>query len=300
MATNKSLFTNGGKKVMLNRYIKTTPDYTVPTKIKLGINTTTSIDASDTDLQQAVPIQNGTINDNGEQTFTGSSGGDNSTDNTTTYKDGAGETDNTGQNLIANGTNATKIWTIANLATAGTLIDSSQYCGLWLYIKDATTLAKIVSAQIKLGSDTSNYYYKTYLVADLSTGWNWLYLGLPSALTETGTVSGNIDTFIITIVTNNATDTFVAGDVVYDLLRQWEESDLYQTFDTGYPTLDEINNEVTYVITINANQAAGFPLDSCAVFNADTTEIMVGESSYDEDGKSVDDEFKYIIKERFN
>ena len=40
--------------------------------------------------------------------LTGSSGGDNSTDNTDTYKEGAGNVDVTSQNLIANDTSATK------------------------------------------------------------------------------------------------------------------------------------------------------------------------------------------------
>jgi len=282
MATNKSIFTNGGQKVMINRYAKTTPDYTVPTKIKVGINTDTTIAVNDADLQSAIPIQNGTINDNGENTLTGSAGGDNSTANTTVYKDGAGETDVTAQNLIANGTSVTKTWTIAALTNS---IVSGQFTGCWVYIVDATALAKIVDLKITLST-----FITTYLNADLSVGWNWLNLGEASASSSS---------LVIEATTNLATDTFVAGDLVYDLLRQWEESDLYQTFDSGYPVIDEINNEVSYRITLTANQAAGFPLDSCGLFNNDSSEILVGESSYDEDGKSVDDEFVYIIKERF-
>jgi hypothetical protein len=283
MATNKSIFNNGGKKVMLNRYAKVTPDYTPPTKIKVGINTATTINVTDTDLQNAIPIQNGTVNDNGEQTFTGSAGGDNSTDNTVTYKDGAGETDATAQNLIANDTDVTKTWTIAALTTS---ITSGQFTGLWVYIKDQTALDKIVDLEITLST-----FITTYLNASLSVGWNWLDLGSATVVSSS---------LVIEIETNLLTDTFVAGDIVYDLLRQWEEADLYQTFDSGYPVIDEINNEITTRVTLTVNQASGFSHDSTATFNNDATEILVGESSFDEDGKSADDEFVYIIKERFN
>ena len=286
MVENKSIFVNGGKKVMLNRYISTNPTYTAPTKIKVGQKTTTAISSTDTDLQNAVPIQNGTVNDNGDNVLTGSSGGTNSTDNIVIYKDGGGETDKTAQNLIANGTNVSKVWTISNLATLGNTISSGKFTGLWVYIKDQTTLDKIVDLEITLST-----FISTFLNSELDTGWNWLELGVSTASSSS---------FVIEITTNNATDVFTSGDVVYDLLRQWEESDLFQTFDSGYPIIDELNNEVSYRITLTANQAAGFNADSLGVFNNDSSEVMVGESSYDEDGKSVDDEFVYIIKEKFN
>jgi len=298
---NGSLTTRQQKKGLMYRGYTSSPtdtQYDPPTKFTIGINGTTPSE-NNTDLVEAIPISDGTVNDNGSTNLTGSSGGDNSTDNTTTYKEGAGESDNTAQNLIANDTNATKIWTIAALSTN---ITATQPVGLWIYIKDATALAKFVSLEIKLGSDSSNYYSLSKTAAQLSTGWNWVNSGSTNVedLTETGTVSGDIDTFIIEIVTNNATDEFVAGDVVYDLLRQWDEDDLYQTFDSGYPSIDEINFEITYKTTINANQAAGFVIDSQGTFNADTSEVMVGESSFDEDGKTVDDEFVFITKERFS
>ena len=55
-------------------------------------------------------------NDDGSNAFTGSSGGDNSTDNTSVFKEGGGNTDVTAQNLIANDTNADKIWVISDLS----------------------------------------------------------------------------------------------------------------------------------------------------------------------------------------
>ena len=297
MTTN--LITVAGKNVVLNRGYKSSPDYTPPSQYKFGIDNGTPTE-NDTALDYAIPILDGTTNDDGSNTLTGSSGGDNSTDNTTTYKQGAGNTDVTAQNLIANNGNATKIWTISNLASAGTLITAGQPFALWLYIVDATALAKFKSSgtclEIKLGSDSSNYYSKTFEASDLATGWNWITSNTVNVedLTETGTVTGNIDTFIIEITTNNATDTFVAGDVVYDLLRQWQESDLLSNFVTGYPTFDEVNNKVTMRVFLASTQANGFPINADAIFNTDATPVMTDVNEFDEESKSNTDEYIFI------
>lgn len=57
MATGSTITTNG-LKVMLNRTFKATPDYTAPTRFKLGTGTTTPA-VGDTDMETPVNI-NGT------------------------------------------------------------------------------------------------------------------------------------------------------------------------------------------------------------------------------------------------
>ena len=109
----------------MDRGYKASPTFTAPTVFKVGQDQSTPL-VTATDLTNAVPISNGTVNDNGDNTLTGSSGGDNSTDNTTTFKPGAGVSVVTSQNLIANNTNATKIWTISNLASLGTNITGTS------------------------------------------------------------------------------------------------------------------------------------------------------------------------------
>ena len=303
-----SLITTNGKSIMLYRTYTANGSlsstlYLTPSKFKMGISSGT-VAVEDTDLDIAIPLSNGTVNDNGDNTLTGSDGGDNSTDNTTTYKEGAGLTDATSQNLIANGTDVNKIWTIANLAALGTNIIGTQPFGLWFYIKDATTLAKFVTTGnallLKFGSDAANHYTKPYTAADLSVGWNWLTSGTTNVedLTESGTVTGNIDTFLIAIDTNNAADTFVAGDVIYDLLRQWQLSDLIKSFQSGYPTFDYVNNEVEIRCYLNSLEANGFTVDSLGIFNEDTSPLMAGADDFTDESKSSTDEFIFIIKDR--
>ena len=296
-----SLITTNGKKTKLYRAYTDNADlsatqYLIESQFQVGINQG-DVGAGTTQLDYPIPISNGTVNDDGSNTLTGSSGGDNSTDNTTTYKQGAGLSDNTAQNLIANDTNATKIWTISNLATAGTVITGTKPFAMWLYIKDQDALNKIVSVEVKLGSDTSNYYSLTTLNANLSTGWNWITSNRDNVedLTETGTVSGTIDTFIIEIVTNNATDEFVAGDVVYDLLRQWEESDLFKDIQTGYPTILATGLQARIKTNLNSLEANGFLINAIALYNKDTTPLLLSIDKFDADSKSQYDEFNFYV-----
>lgn len=263
--------------------------------MKVGVGTTQPTQ-TDTDLADAVPISDGTVLDNGSNTLTGSSGGDNTTDNTTTFKPGAGETDDTAQNLIANSSNATKIWTDTTLATNAT---ADQLTGLWIYVLDQTTLDKFLSSgtalEVKIGSDASNYYSQTYTASSLSLGWNWLSLGQLDQLTETGTVGSPIDTFIIEITTNNATDTFAAGDVIYDLLRQWEESDTQKSIEGTAVTEAEFKAVVTTELT--TTEANGFALTTDALFT--TADNMSAAGLHDTESKSNSEIFEYRYTFRY-
>jgi len=299
--TNGSTLTNNGKKIILNRSFKSVPDYTVTSKFKVGINNATP-SVVDTDLTYAVPISNGTVNDTGANQLIGSSGGDNTTDNTSIYKEGAGLTDAKAQNLIANATNVSKIWTLHPLITAN--ITYTQPFSLWLYIKDATALAKFLSSgtalEIRLGSDSSNYYSYTRTAAQLATGWNWISsnTALVNTLTATGTPGAPADYFAIIITTNILTDTFVAGDIVYDLLRQWATTDLTQTFVSGYPVFDETNMEVEIRGYLNSLEANGFNINGFATFNTDATNKMFDEDAFTAESKTSVDELTFITKVR--
>lgn len=264
-----------GVNLLAEKFLGTSGESTI-SQLMIGLGTTTA-SISDTTLEIAVPIEDGTANDNGANTLTGSSGGDNSTDNIVTFKEGAGQSDDTSQNLIANATNATKIWTISNLSSLGTNITQTLPFGLWFFIKDQTTLDKFLTSgtalEIKLGSDSSNYFSYTRTAAQLTTGFNWITSNLVTVenLTETGTVSGNVDTFIIEVTTNNSTDTFIAGDVIYDLLRTWQSSDLVKNFDSGFPVYNSATKEINSVTTLSLLEANGFPISELLTKNTNDT-----------------------------
>lgn len=271
--------------------------YLPPTKFRVGVSNGTPNIAS-TDLDVAVPQTYGTINDNCSDTFTGSNGGTNTTDNTTTYKEGGGVTDNTSQNLLTTGSNVTKTWTISTLDNNFT---ATYYAGFWLYIKDATALAKFLSAgtalEVRFRSDSSNYYAKTWTASQLSTGWNWLPCGVINTLTATGT-PGTLDEFMIQITTNNAADAFIAGDVLIDLVRTWQDSDTRSTFVSGYPTLDYTNMEVTTRCLLPTTSANGYDLNGFGIYNEDTSPLLLNELTHTSESKTSLDEFAYVVKER--
>jgi hypothetical protein len=265
---------NTGVNLLAEKFLETSTENKI-SQIMVGIGTG-SASIFDTSLEIPVPISDGTVNDNGDNQLTGSLGGDNTTDNTTTFKQGAGENDDTSQNLIANSSNVLKKWTISDLSVNGNNIIGTQPVALWLYIKDSTTFTKFKTSgtalEIKLGSDSSNYYSLTKESSNLSVGWNWitsLSINVED-LTETGTVSGNIDTFIIEITTNNATDTFSTGDVVYDLLRQWQDSDLVKTFNSP-ATYNSFTKEINSFTTLNLLEANGFLISEILIRNSDAT-----------------------------
>ncbi len=296
----KAIWTDNGKNVALNRTYKTTPDYTVPSNMRLGVDQAEPFGV-DTAITKPVPILDGTVNDDGNNQLTGANGGTNTTDNTTTYRPGAGVTDNVAQNLLSNGTSANKEWSISNLATNGTVITGARYMGFSIYIKDQTTLDYLTTSncvEIRVGSDSSNYYYKQWDKADLQLGWNFLSTISTAVedLTETGTVVGSIDYFYIKIVTNNAADSWSSADVIYDLLRTWQASDEINSIVSGYPSFDEANQRVTLRYYLNATQANGFDLSGLGIENTDTPPKVTDIEEFTDESKSDTDEIAFIVK----
>ena len=274
-----------------------------PTQFKVGISQTDP-SVSTTSLDVVVPMLDGTFNDDGSNTLTGTNGAANSTDNIAVFKPAGVLTDVTAQNLLTTGSNATKTWTIANLASAGTVVDKTLPFGLWFYVLDTATLAKFLIAgtclEIRIGSDASNYYSKTFETTDLAIGWNWITSNKVNIedLTETGTVGSPVDYFEIEIITNNAADAFIAGDVVYDTLRSWATTDLIQNFVSDYPTFDYTSLTTTIRCLVNSVQANGFPINGVATFNEDTLPLLATVASLNDESKTNTDEFVYIFKNR--
>jgi hypothetical protein len=295
--------TPDGKKTMIYRFgtsnsSLSSTQYLPPSKYRIGVNQA-DVGSTSSLLSVPIPITHGTVCDDGDNLLTGASGGTNTTDNTTTFKEGAGVTDATAQNLIANSTNATKQWYKTSLDTN---VDDTQYIGYWLYIKDAATLAKFTSAGVtaRFGSDASNYYSLTYAASTLTVGWNWLYsTDVVSTLTATGT-PGTLSRFDIIITTNNATDTFASGDVIYDLLRQWEDSDLISTFTSGFPAIDISGYQVNIQTVLTTIDANGFLINGLQLRNEDTSPLNQVLGKFASESKSSTDELRFSVGIRVN
>ena len=311
--TSNSIITTKGKNTILHRAYTDTGDlsatlYLPVTQFQVGIiNGTPAI--GDTILDSPIPYADGIVNDDGDNQLTGSTGGDNSTDNAVTYKEGAGVTDAKSQDLIANDTNVAKIWTISDLSANGIVVDDSKYCSMWLYIKDATAYAKFKSTgtafQMKLrtnGDGGTLFYTVTKTAAQLAIGWNFITDENTILTSWTqgggGAPSGVIGEFIIEITTNNATDTFTTGDVIYDLLRSRDLTDKKKSFVSSFPTFNYTDNEVTIRCLLSSLEANGFDINGLALWNEDTSPLLLEEDTFNADSKSLTDEFAFIIKNR--
>jgi len=312
--TNDSIITNNGKKILLNRGYTATVDlsttqYLSPTQFKVGISgSTPSITFND--LTTVIPIANGTVLDTAQNTWSGSIGAIDSTDNTTTYKQGANQSDVTAQNLLSGTNDALKLWEQSSLSGSGLKCPVTDYAGFWLYIKDATALAKISSTsgsalQLRLGDDSSNYYYKNWSRDTLAVGWNWRSTWAPvsgsvGTLSKIGTpaTSGSVDYAAIAISGSEATSEFTSGEIIYDLLRSWDADDTKKDFQSGWPTFNYSTLEVEQRCYLTTIQASGFLIDSLGIFNKDSSELMASHDVMEDESKSDTDEFAFVAVDR--
>jgi len=299
--------TNSGRSILLYRGYTANADlsatqYLPPTQFKVGISNGTPT-VLDTDLAVPILIGLGTVVDDGSSAWTGSNGGQNTTDNTTTFKEGSNAADATSQNLLATTGNATKTWTIAGLT-----ITAAKPISFWIYITTAS-LAKFLLAgtalqlRIRTTGDAANKsYLKSWTTSELLSGWNYMHTGSTNVNGLTtgagGAPSGSLNEAVLEIITNNTTDTFTTGDVCYDLLRQWAATDLVKDYVAGYPSFNYTTQEVTIRCYLNILEANGFLLNSLALFNEDTVPLMSDEITHESQSKSSTDEFSYVTKSR--
>jgi hypothetical protein len=285
-----------------NAHLSST-EYLPESQFSIGMNEITPLITA-TSLTQNIPIADGTVNDDGSNTLTGSAGGEDSTANTIIFKPGANQSDNTAQNLITNTSSLTKTWTISNLATAGVICNASNFVGLWLYIKDAATLDKFEQTgtciQVRIGAAVggSDYYYKDWTISKLTTGWNWLCENeLLSSWDVSGT-PGVLSQFQINIYTIDAASTFVAGDVIYDLLRSWAVADMYKDYTTNYPSINLTNLEVTKQGYLTSLEAVGYNITGYGDYNKDSSIKLGSKAKLRTRSKADTDEFIFINKDR--
>ena len=302
MATVGSVLTNEGKKIILDRAYLSTPTYTSPTRFKVGVNSIAP-DIADTDLDNPVPISNGTIYDDGSLSLIGKFGGTATTDNASTYKDGAGTTDATSQNLITNTTSGSKTWFLSS-GSLNADISGTNKAAIWLYIINATAKAKFktsgTAVEVRFGSGTQdNYYKKGWTASQLKTGWNFLHSGtVVNALNSTGTPTDPMNSFLLQILTNNDSDTFSSGDIIYDLARGWDEANELKNWTSGYPTINESAFTVEMRGKLETTDANGFDLDSFGDFNSGT--MMAGKDVFTSESKSNTDAFIFVLQDRLN
>jgi hypothetical protein len=289
------MIVNNGYKLAVNRIGKAVPDYTASSRFQVGINQAT-VAVADNALTFAIPINSNESVSTCEATTGWTAGTDGAiTTNSTTYKQGSYSL-----NLTKTGATADNVmWYNQTLSS---LDFTSKTLYGWIYIKDATTLAKLHSTtalEVRYGNDyNTNYYYKVYTNAQLAVGWNLLYFSTATS-TQQGTVDlAHCDSLNIKLTYTATSDTTTAGDIVIDDFKLASSGDYYKNYESGYPSVDETLYEITEKLYLNSTEANGFNITGVGTFNTDGSALAESIFKITSTSKSDTDEFAYYIKKR--
>ena len=267
MATGMVL-TNNGKKIVLNRSFKTTPDYSIVSTYQIGIGTTTPT-GTDSGLENKVPMDSTEAVDACDVTTGWTDSADMTLSvNSTTYKENA-----LSLNLTKDGTGSAT----ASTTKATTSLDfTSKDLSVWFYVADSTVLAQLATTScvvIRFGSDSSNYYEWLKNASFFAVGWN-LIRNLTSANADSTTgapVLTACDYSYIATVATAAGQTWVAGKIIMDDWKLADSTDYTDEYETGFPLIDETALTVTTRGILSTSQAAGYSLTEFGLFNTDST-----------------------------
>lgn len=292
--TVNSITTNQGKNIILNRAYSASPIYTPPSKFKVGIGQT-SASAVTTDLTLPVPIS-GTETVDACDVTTGwtASASDSVSLNTAIYVEGVAAL-----NLIK-GNTGTNYAYVSKSATAKNFTSKK----IWIYIYISDILYPLLKTsgtalEIRYGTDSSNYYKKTYTAADLVIGGNNINFSSATATSTVGspTITSCGYVYIQYFTELNATVT-VANDFVYDNIVVASSDDYLQTFVSSYPIFDYTANETTIRCYLTSVEANGYNLNTIGYFNTDGSPIMSDIDVFNDESKTFNDEFIFIRKNR--
>jgi len=286
---NNILKTRNGVNVLLNRGSKATPDYTIPSTFKVSIDTS-DVTWVDTSLSTTVPITGTESVDDCSVTTGWTASGSNSVAvNTVTFKPDGG-TDGSLTLIKSDVSSAT----VSVAKTVTSLDGTSKDLLTWIYVIDAAALAKISSSSIRYGSDSSNYYL---IAITLSVGWNFIKTAITSGFDSTvgSPVIGSLDYYYFDMVTNNATDTFSSGDIIFDSIRLASVDDYLKTIETDL-IIDETDGSVSTISKLSVSEANGFLINGHGIFNTDSSPKMTDTGKFASYSKGTTDLFKFTNK----
>lgn len=291
--TNGSIILNKGKEVILNRAYKSSPDYNAPAQCKVGSDNATP-NVGDTDLTRPVPISGTEVADDCETADWSDSADMTTALNGTYFKIGTYGLDLTKTGAASDTASTSK--------TTTSLDFTSKDFWMWLYIIDAAMLAKLAATDcvtVRFGSAAGDYYQYTRDAADLAVGWNYITFNTSTADSTTGAPAiAACDYSYIAIKATGAAIVWSVNDLVMDQWMLASSADYFKALDSGYPTFDTTNHEVTTQYTLTTTEAVGFSIDGFAPWNDDTSELMLAEDTHTDESKSISDEFVYIIVDR--
>ena len=76
--------------------------------------------------------------------------------------------------------------------------------------------------------------------------------------------------------------------------------DYLDIFETGYPSIDETTNQITYRMVLNSLKANNYNLQEVGLFNSDNPNKIWSRNTFTSISKSDTEEIRIIIKDQFS
>jgi hypothetical protein len=276
MATG-TILTNNARKICLNRTFKASPDYTAPSRFRVGVGTTTPTSA-DTSLGQRIPITGTETIDSMDATTGWSPNADCTlATDAVTKKEGTAALRFTKTGTASANANASKTTTNLNFTS------KDLWC--WIYVDDAATLAKFAVSNcltLRYGSDATNYYQWQKNASFFSTGWNLIGpLNTGNATTVLSPDTANSDYALIQFTSVASSD-----------------DDYSKAVSAGYPSLDETNFISEVRTELTSTDAVGYSLTEFGLFNTDASPKLFSHAVHSPITKTTSVVVLYIEKDK--
>lgn len=286
------IITNDGKNVILNRFGKSTPDYTPPTYAVIsGDDTTPSV--TDSTYTEQLPKNPTNIEDCDAVTGWSNSGdADAETSNTTSgeYKEGDGCL-----NLPMTNSGGSGYW-----QKTVTSVDMSDggFVWLWYYISDKSVYLTDASDTIILELGTGGFTNSSewnFAYSTLSDGWNLLICDLSSSDTDNGTGVDTSDVDSIRITVKDSA-TIGTNNQRMDYWAYASVANMRLSQVSGYPTFTEADREMTNRFFVGATEMNSYTMRKIYVINSDATYKLIMEDTFTEQGKTDKLQTSFILK----
>lgn len=152
--------------------------------------------------------------------------------NVTTFTQGSGSISLGKSGTTSSSVNYNKTQATTTDGTGKTLL-------IDLYIKDTSVLSQTEAVEIRIGPDSTNYYFKNWQREDLENGWNTLEMVLSTAGSSGTPAFTALDYCYIELNTIANATTITAGNIAMDYWRLDDPNTLDITdVDVYYATLD--------------------------------------------------------------
>ena len=293
MVSVTSLQTKQGNSIALNRFYSTTPDYTAPQDFAMRMGDSVYNFLS-TELTTLIPITNGDVLDDASDASDWSVNSTNDTEAITTIRRKGPQA----VTLIKNNDTIAEVIATKELDSTIDATDT-DYWGFFFIDEDLIPLlTETESIEIRLETDASNYYYKTYDRSELAAGWNIIKAPITEFEEEGSPTITTINDITFIFITDDVETTTIAGDIVLDEQKLVSEEDYFKPFVSGFPDINEVNNEATIRMFLTSVEAVGFDVSGIGVFNRDTPRKNTSGATFPSEIKTFQNEFTIVQKNR--